>query len=222
MSEQIITEDLISAMRVGDKAKILAWLRTSNDVNSYTYTQEIRTQEIRTLLSRAAELGTSDIIQLLLDNEADANQSDMNQIDVFRHTQGFSPLMWAILHGNYRSVKLLLDHGANVDAKHRQGITPLMQAAYQGHTLVARLLLLHGAKVNARSNYGSTPLIEAVRGGREMMVRLLLKQGAEIVDGERPSLLRMAQSYGYNAIKRQLQDAGSYSFKGIAFQDTAI
>ncbi len=53
--------------------------------------------------------------------------------------------------------RLLLDAGADVNAKDRGGHTPLHRACSSGRVDVARLLLDHGADPNAReTDYGRT------------------------------------------------------------------
>ena len=191
-----MSDELPNTVQTGDKASVLALLQADVDVNNYT-------QDGRTALTKAAEIGNTNLLQLLLEHGADVNRADVGQ-----HTKGCTALMWAAYSGSYGSVKLLLASGADVNAKNIAGITPLMWAAYKGHTLVARLLLRWGAWINAQDASGSTPLIEAVRGGRDMMVFLLLKSGANTTGQEGLKALRTAQSYGYRAIARHLQEVG--------------
>src|SRR3989344_4778382 len=73
------------------------------------------------------------IVELLLDNNADANAVD---------NEGNTPLMWATIslwHPN--DIQLLLDHNANVNAINHQGDTALMLAATQSHSRAAKLVL---------------------------------------------------------------------------------
>ena len=59
-----------------------------------------------------------------------------------------------------RIVRLLLDKGANVNAKAQvyRGRTALMNAALAGKPNIVRLLLSRGAKVNLKSDEGKTAL----------------------------------------------------------------
>src|SRR5204862_1955628 len=62
--------------------------------------------------------------------------------------QGTTVLLMAAR--NVDKVKLLLDRGADVNARTATGITPLMVAArYRGNTEVVRLMLKRGAKPNS-------------------------------------------------------------------------
>jgi len=88
---------------------------------------------------------------------------------------GGIPLHWASGTHNSKIVKILLAHGAEVNAKgdfstqlggilplrayiRQKGITPLHLAAGIGDKKTVKLLLMHGAKVNLCSDTGNTPL----------------------------------------------------------------
>ena len=52
--------------------------------------------------------------------------------------------------GNAETARLLLDAGANVNAKLTDGSTPLALAAWKGHAEVVKLLLARGANYRVR------------------------------------------------------------------------
>ncbi len=80
--------------------------------------------------------------------------------------------------GAQETLTLLLDAGADVNAKNRRASTPLHWAIHD-ETKV-RLLLSRGAAVNARQVEGRTPLfLAASLGNGHAMVRLLLENGAD-------------------------------------------
>ncbi len=68
-----------------------------------------------------------------------------------------TPLHEAAAMGHLEVARLLLERGADVNAKNKHGFTPLHFAAGIGHTDVAKLLLEHGADVNAKDEHGRTP-----------------------------------------------------------------
>lgn len=72
-----------------------------------------------------------------------------------------------------RTVALLLQAGAGVDAADQQGMTPLMVAARSGDAAVARLLLDAGANPMLRNAKGHTALTLAQAAGQRDVVALL-------------------------------------------------
>jgi ankyrin repeat protein len=78
-------------------------------------------------------------------------------------------------------VKLLVDAGADVNAKDKSGSTALIGAATNGHLLIVQMLLKHGAMANVReSDMGFTPIGNAAGNGYTEIVRLLLAHGARV------------------------------------------
>ena len=65
---------------------------------------------------------------------------------------GNTALIYACCGGSEDVVKVLLDHGAEIECHNENGHTPLMEAASGGHVEVAKLLLGSGACINSHSN----------------------------------------------------------------------
>lgn len=66
-------------------------------------------------------------------------------------------LLNAARDGRTKDVKLLLDAGANIEARDETNWTPLMNAAREGHVETCKLLLERGADRKASDNIGWTP-----------------------------------------------------------------
>jgi len=95
---------------------------------------------------------------------------------------GWSALHLAAFSGAPEAVRLLLEHGADVNARARTRFknTPLQAALLTGQLATAKLLLARGADPLIRQAKGFTPLHEAALIGRRDLVDLLLAAGAEL------------------------------------------
>jgi ankyrin repeat protein len=86
---------------------------------------------------------------------------------------GFTPLFIAAGKGHLECLRLLLESGADKEAKHTTGATPLFAAVENGHLECARLLLESGADRHVELSDGTTPLLCAGHTGRHEFVLLL-------------------------------------------------
>jgi ankyrin repeat protein len=90
----------------------------------------------------------------------------------------WTPLHYAALYGGTESVRILLEHGADPNARNKSEATPLIYGAYNFDK--TRLLVEKGGEVNAHSTSGMTPLLIAVSvHGNTAAVRYLLEKGAD-------------------------------------------
>ncbi|RDW77988.1 hypothetical protein BP5796_05840 [Coleophoma crateriformis] len=104
-------------------------------------------------------------------------------------------------------IQLLLEKGAEIEAKDTYGRTALSYAASEGHEAVVKLLLEKGAEIEAKITYGRT----ALSGGHEAVVKLLLEKGAEIEakDTHGQTALSYATNWGHEAIVKLLLEKGA-------------
>ncbi|MCJ1388164.1 Ankyrin-2 [Xylographa bjoerkii] len=149
-------------------------------------------------LIAAAVKGNIEVIKLLLDNEAD--------IEIRVRWE------WTALHISARgdfpaSAQLLLDRGANIEARDCDLETPLHIAS--GET--ARLLLSRGANIEAQNKRKQTALHVAAIKPDELMIRLLLDNGADIEarDDQQNTPLQVATKSAREGAVRLLVDRGA-------------
>ena len=84
--------------------------------------------------------------------------------------------MLAANNGHIEAVKMLVNKGADVNAKMTSnGYTALMAASYKGQFEVVKMLLAEGADVNARASDGMTALDAAAKGGHSDVIAILKK-----------------------------------------------
>lgn len=94
---------------------------------------------------------------------------------------GFTPLGLAAYFGHADVVKVLLDSGADIDAKSRNnlGVAALHSALAGGFMDVAALLVERGADVSAQTAEGWTPLHYCADIGDQEFASLLIARGAD-------------------------------------------
>jgi Ankyrin repeats (3 copies)/Ankyrin repeats (many copies) len=125
-------------------------------------------------LHGAAYSGNLEVVRILI-------EYDPAYINA-RDDDGETPLHWASRGHNFKDssvVRLLLEHGADVNAQGLNGWTPLHLASFKGALEVVRPLLEHGADVEAKDNGGETALQVAASSGRDEVVKLLREHGAK-------------------------------------------
>jgi len=129
----------------------------------------------RTPLHAAAYSGNFEVVRILIEYDSTA----INARDQHEET----PLHLASTCHNSKSgsvLRLLLEHGADINVRHIGGWTPLLVALNSGVLEGARLLLEHGADVELKGYSGMTALQVAAgaREGRDEKMELLQEHGA--------------------------------------------
>jgi ankyrin repeat protein len=99
-----------------------------------------------------------------------------------KNSDGWTALHHVCFAGHDKVAKLLLDHGANIEAQTKQKGTPLMlacsQACSHGHFATIKLLLGRGSSVNAVNKDGNTSLHLAGYFASKKCQQALIAKGA--------------------------------------------
>lgn len=152
-----------------------------------------------TPLAAAAWDSRTEYAKLLLDAGANPNVRD---------EEGWTPLLRATYnHAPIRLIGMLLDHGAQVDARNDGGNASLSHALRAGDADAARLLLEHGADVRVtgfdnrkwHDNSQMNSFGWAALGGDPECLRLALAYGADprLRDGEGRDALQIAREHSH-------------------------
>jgi hypothetical protein len=110
------------------------------------------------------------------------------------------------------ALRLLLEHGADVNAADKWGYTPLIEAASHNNLEHVRLLLARGAKINTVTHYGRSALTGAVMLGENVaLVQLLLDKGANVnqVEKDYGTPLHIARKHNKHTLIPILLQAGA-------------
>lgn len=155
-------------------------------------------KKLQEQLYEAAENGSTSRVKALLAKGADP-----------RGDHGYGAFQNACLEGHVGVLRLLIEHGVDVNWRLRDDSSGLAYAAGRGETETVRLLLSSGADPNLVAERNASALQRATCGGYADVVKLLLAAGANPMhrDGGGRSVLQRAQEKGDRKILALIRGA---------------
>ena len=238
-------KEIISFIESGDFQTIKKLIESKSlDVN---YNLEIDEYSKSTPLIQAIKYKQTDIINYLLENNADVNlkeeltgftplMASLHDITITelliekgadieaKDDDGINALVYASTYNNEEMVKFLLEKGADantvceIENEHIDILpTPLMNAAYRGNTNIINMLLENGADINYTTDYGMTAL-------NTNIINMLLENGADInytTDYGMTALMMAASFNQFEAAKTLLEHNANTSVTN-GYGETAL
>jgi ankyrin repeat protein len=153
--------DIFEAASLGCLDRLKQCLGDATAINS-------RSKDGFTALHFACFFGQPDAARQLLESGAAADAVAANPMQVM-------PLHSAAAARNLEAARLLLEHGAPVNARQQGGWAPIHAAAQNGDRPMVELLLNHHADPELANDDGKTPAMVAREKGHKELAALLEK-----------------------------------------------
>ena len=173
---------------------------------------DVRDAQNETPLHSAAWYGDLEMVRVLLNYKADVHARCGGWTPMHYVSQGHQG---SVIPNVFQSLgdvaRLLLEHGADIDAENGHGETPLHVTMEFNNVEVVRVLLEHGANVDAENSQGRTPLHEAAGHNGTEVVRMLLEHGAnaDAEDSQGKTAFQIASANGDGEIMKLLSEHGA-------------
>ena len=195
-------------------------------------------------LCRAVDVNNTEIAEYLIDHGANINYPDdwgpLNEAAILSikmvklllekgadiNAAGFrTPLQTAIQEGPRDIFDLLIQSGADVNAKDKSGFTPIYIAIYNDDLDYMKILIANGADVNTKYRGGETLLQAASVTGKIEVVQFLLEAGADINAKDNTgwtALLRAVRSSDAKMVELLLEKGAEIDARDDKYGFTAL
>ncbi|AYP74187.1 ankyrin repeat protein [Fowlpox virus] len=201
-----MSNKLYDIMRDGTDDDILNAIRTYVPYNSYHLFNPVRP------LHQAVSAKRINIVRKLLDMGHNVNAKDMYN--------GYYPIHLLVedrCQGDLSIAKLLLERGADIEAKDENGYTILFNAAKKGKTHLVKFLLEYGA--NTKSSTNNTLMMHAVTSKKISTVKCIINHDKELLN---PDSIIPALCNSDTKMLRFLIESGVDINKRNSYRKTAL
>ena len=183
-----LSDEFYSAIRNNDLARLQSLIAGGADVNT-------RDRHAETPLMYAAYVGSLDAMKLLLKDGASIDAQSQS---------GATALIWSAT--DLAKVRLLIDHGANVNLATKRRRTALLVAAMSAPSAdIVKLLIEKGADPKAMDFLRTTSLRAATLGNDTETIRMLIDAGVDVNAADLPGITPLMMAAGWNGNTRAVQ-----------------
>jgi ankyrin repeat protein len=158
MNKENLNSLLMESSKKGEIEKCRDLIKNGADVNYC--------DKNWTILQYATIREQIELIKILLENGADVNYKEKNGYNTALHIVADN--------GIATTAKLLIENGANIEAKDFFGCTPLHISASNNHSDVTSVLIKAGANIFAKDSYNNTPLHLAIKSNNNAVLKILI------------------------------------------------
>ncbi|UJR14476.1 hypothetical protein I4U23_001473 [Adineta vaga] len=216
-----IDSSLLSATETNDINSLKTLLlSTTNPLAHLNHLYNISENHTCTLLMIACLNDYEDMVRMLLNSfQFDLEVLNLVRISVNRHSpkvyENVTVLWIAAANNSFNIMKLLIEHGAQINHRIKTNSTPFRCVCYHGNVTYARYLIKHGADITIKKEHNDTNLILSVFREHVELVRYLVDElGCDVneCDDEKRSPLFLAVERGSLELVQFLIDRGARNF----------
>jgi ankyrin repeat protein len=183
-------------------------------------------QEKETKFFAGIEAGDAETVNRFLQDGINPNKKNKNALSG-QNRVDTRPIIAAVKADKLEIVKILLAHGADINARNYFQETALHYAAKKGNLNMIIYLIDRGAEINVADTAGNTPLTAVLTYGKTIgdqnnlnIIKLLIEKGADLnvktASGETPLIIAIKKCFDKPELPQLLIAKGAdVNFKNI-------